>query len=745
MATPKSPAKFRSWSSMDSIDPADIRRLYDPESSSKSSSVRCVSTWMFSLLILGSTVLFLIGLLVGYYVRESQNLDTDGSIAHCFYGERSDGFSQEQVDSAHENIMYLLSSENIKTLKREFTSSQTLNQDTTWDENTVNFVKSEFTKYGLDKVSIEEYDVVVTYPNPVQPNRLEVITSAGQVKLNLTFGVGQRSKVNRRKRAAEDVEETKDPPVLPYVAFAPSGTVQGVLVYGHYGRMVDLVLVNNTGVILKDKILLLRLGKISVAEKLSLAKQWGAVGVVLYLDPADLRGTEDRVISPDDDLQKFVPYASAGGKIYTANPNGVSMVTAQTVSMETAALLLSSMTGPSAPVSWNGRLNTSYHIQGQHMVRLIINNIKKVETVRNVVGVIEGDIEGDRNIMVGASRADGLQTDFDVSMGTINLLQLARSMASIRRLEKWLPRRGVKFYSWGGTQYSHTGIQEFLKANHVIVQTKAVAYIDLDLYMQQRDRLHTPSMDVTTSRLLSHLVEKVSNIVPNAAMSELSIKDSLSLTVNHYRKCVSATDYHHGSKDSLFFFQELGIPVFKAGFDLPSAMVNNGSLHDQEHHYRYHLAAARVMALVILNLVDDNILPLDVSALASSIDEALIQTADIPDINELIDKLLTSSDILVTTGKAFEVYIDSLGPSKVPLEARRVNDALMMLEKAFISPVIHRNSASVLYEIDDRGQLTVIKEMAALSTSTNDWSNFHCLLDTFSNALKQSISILQLS
>ncbi|XP_069104566.1 aminopeptidase NAALADL1-like [Argopecten irradians] len=738
MATPKSPAKFRSWSSMDSIDPADIRRLYDPESSTKSSSVRCVSTWMFSLLILGSTVLFLIGLLVGYYVKESQNLDTDGTIAHCFYGERSDGFSQEQVESAHENVMYLLSSESIKTLKREFSVHQ--NQDTEWDENSANFVKSEFTKYGLDKVSTEEYDVVVTSPNPVQPNRLEVITSAGQVKLNLTFGIGQKPNVNRRKRAGN--EETTSHPVQPYVAFAPSGNVQGYNEYGHYGRTVDLVQVNNSGVIVKDKILLLRLGQITVAEKLSLAAQWGAVGVLLYLDPADL--TEARVVSPD--LHKFVPYASAGGKVNTANPyGGAVMVPAQTVSMETATFLLNSMTVPSAPVSWLGGLNTTYTLQGQYIVRLIINNIKKVETVRNVVGVIEGDIEGDRNVMVGASRTGDMEAGSGVSMGTINLLELARSVASIRRLEKWLPRRGMKFYSWGGTKYSHAGIEEFLKVNGILVQTKVVTYVDLDLYTRPRsDSLRTPSMDITSSRLLSHLVDKVASIVPDAAMSELSIRDSLSLNVNHYRKEVSPTGDFHGNKDSLYRFQELGIPVFEAGFDLPTFMMNK-SLHDKDHHYRYHLAAARVMALVILNLVDDNILPLDVSGLTTSIDEALIQTADIQGINELIDTLRTTSDVLVTTANAFVVYIESLGSSKVPLEARRVNDALMMLEKVFVSPLINRNSGSVLYETDGEGRLTVIKEMVQLSTLTNDWSSFHCLLDTFSDALKQSISVLQLS
>lgn len=732
---------------MDSIDPADLRRLYEPESSAKSSSVRCVSTWMFSLLILGSTVLFLIGLLVGYYVKESQHVDTDKGISHCYYGQRSDGFTQEQVDSAHENVMYLVSSEGFKTSQSEFSSHQHRTSNVDWDINAIRFIQSEFTKYGLDKVQVEDYNVVVTSPDPSNPNRLEVVSTAGEVKLNMTFDQGQRSNVNMTRRESGRGESVSGDRVYPYVSMSPSGTVQGSLVYGHYGRLTDLTAVRRSNVTIKGKILLLRLGKISVSNKLTLAARHGAVGVLLYADPEDLGGTEDRVISPDENLRAQIPHASAGKHTYTANQGGASVVPAQTISMETATLLMSTLIGPKSPVSWKGGLNTTYFLEGQHTVKLVINSVRRTEKIHHVVGIIEGDIEADRTILVGASRTGFGGRPYS-SMGTVTMLELARGMAAVKQLEQWLPRRGIKFYSWGGTELSALGIEEFLQENRRILQTKAVAYLDLDLYVRRSTTLREPHLDVTTSRLLSSLVHDVSTLVPDAALPELSIRDSLSLKINIYRKSVHVPDYFHGNQDSTYLLQELGIPVFKSGFVLPDFMVKNGSLHDSEHHFRYHVAAARVMSLVILRLVDDVIIPLNVAGLTTSIDEAVLQTADhlpIKNKDYKIDDLVRLADVLLTTGNAFKDYIESLGPNQVPLEARQINDALMMLEKVLLSPSVHRQSTSLLYETDEDGRLSVFTETLRTSKSTKDWSHLRGLVDTFYHALQECINVLKFS
>ena len=105
------------------------------------------------------------------------------------------------------------------------------------DDDAVNIVKSEFTRYGLDKVTVEEYDVVVTYPDPNHPNVLMIINQNGLVDLNVTFNKTQRplgaSTGNRSKRMtvgpSADVgnalyRRTTGHP--PYVVQSQAGDVQ---------------------------------------------------------------------------------------------------------------------------------------------------------------------------------------------------------------------------------------------------------------------------------------------------------------------------------------------------------------------------------------------------------------------------------------------------------------------------------------------------------------------------------------
>ena len=57
------------------------------------------------------------------------------------------------------------------------------------------YIKKELTSYGLDRVEVHEYEVVVTYPDPGRPNQLVVINSTGQVLSNVIL---RRSKTTSK-------------------------------------------------------------------------------------------------------------------------------------------------------------------------------------------------------------------------------------------------------------------------------------------------------------------------------------------------------------------------------------------------------------------------------------------------------------------------------------------------------------------------------------------------------------------
>jgi hypothetical protein len=111
MATAGSFTKYRSWSTVESEDPNDIGRLYTPEQPEQKKVKKIYSTWAFSLIILSLSVVFLVGLLVGYYLKDSQKDE-------CTFGKRSDKFDSEKLYKVHENIMYFISNENVRKLSR---------------------------------------------------------------------------------------------------------------------------------------------------------------------------------------------------------------------------------------------------------------------------------------------------------------------------------------------------------------------------------------------------------------------------------------------------------------------------------------------------------------------------------------------------------------------------------------------------------------------------------------------------
>lgn len=50
----------------------------------------------------------------------------------------------------------------------------------------------------------------------------------------------------------------------------------------------------------------------------------------------------------------------------------------------------------------------------------------------------------------------------DLDLGTAHLLEMAQAFANIKFAEKWGPRRGVRFCSWGGGK-SMKGLSEYIK------------------------------------------------------------------------------------------------------------------------------------------------------------------------------------------------------------------------------------------------------------------------------------------
>uniref|UniRef100_G3R8Z9 Transferrin receptor protein 2 n=1 Tax=Gorilla gorilla gorilla TaxID=9595 RepID=G3R8Z9_GORGO len=303
----------------------------------------------------------------------------------------------------------------------------------------------------------------------------------------------------------------EDPDV--YCPYSAIGNVTGELVYAHYGRPEDL---QDLGVDPVGRLLLVRVGVISFAQKVTNAQDFGAQGVLIYPEPADFSqdppkpslssqqavyghvhlGTGDPYTPgfPSFNQTQFPPVASSG----------LPSIPAQPISADIASRLLRKLKGPVAPQEWQGSLlGSPYHLGPGPRLRLVVNNHRTSTPINNIFGCIEGRSEPDHYVVIGAQRDAWGPGAAKSAVGTAILLELVRTFSSMVS-NGFRPRRSLLFISWDGGDFGSVGSTEWLEGYLSVLHLKAVVYVSLDNAVLGDDKFHAK-----TSPLLTSLIESV--------------------------------------------------------------------------------------------------------------------------------------------------------------------------------------------------------------------------------------------
>ncbi|XP_061171590.1 aminopeptidase NAALADL1-like [Saccostrea echinata] len=728
MATPKSMKSFRSWSSVDSVDPNDVRHLCeaesDPSAQKPSPGGRCVSTWTFSLIVLIISVFLLVGIFVGYYIRDGKNYSVPKDVP-CDFTFRTDGFGPDRLEMIHENVMYLMSGERVRDTAGDMTSKNSQKSDSTLDKKMVKYISEHLKNSGLDKVETVKYIIEVTSPDPENPSSV-TLTKNDQEILTLKYG--------SKGSAGQDNTIVKEEDPL----IAVPGRAVGNLVYGFYGRRQDLYFVKKANITLKKNVLLLKIGRISILEKLRLAALEEVSGILLYQDPSD---------SPTSREELYFVSHQLNNKNF--------QIPIQVVSNRDAESLLKSLRneGVIAPEEWKTAPGGIRQYMGiipnktisPVVVDLRVNVVQKEEVITVVIGSIYGDMEPDRFVVIGASREDPSESDEgdeNLGLGTAHLLEMAQAFANIKYAEKWGPRRGVRFCSWGGGK-EQKGLIEYLKANRYVFGAQTLAYIDLDLYIE-KSLAHDAVFEASSSPALNRLIQHVLHQVPHPEDKQLTIADW------QYNKPVNQF-VSHGNLVVRNMLHRLGVPVVSVAYRVSlnsSDEETSAVLQDSLHHDQYHLAASRVISLVALHLVDDNHLPLNMINYTKFIHDVFARSlVDLSDAKEKVNvgKLQEYIDDLTRIGKAFENYVTSEVYTQIPLGSRRMNDIKMGVDKIMISPADFLYTSPLLYATAPDGSSYLIKEAISSAKISNDWTEVQRIVKTVNRAVQEVMSYLQLS
>ncbi|VDM99212.1 unnamed protein product [Thelazia callipaeda] len=362
-------------------------------------------------------------------------------------------------------------------------------------------IASEYESYGYD-VKTYSYKVLLNYPNYEKPNQIEVEMTDKSWKM-LSNGLGERV------GPKEALEQQKDARGLLYwTAYSANGTALGPVVYVNYGIQDDYVRLEKQGISIKGKIVLCRYGALFRGDKVQLAVQRGAIGMILYSDPFDYKsgGSDGKVFPheiwlPDSGAQRGTLLKTDGdpetplvpSRYYTYRTETEETLRSQhilpsipvmPIGYRDAKKIMENLDGPEVQFhDWIGSMNITYRTHGSAIFRLTVHSTFTHRVVKNVIATLFGRNEPDRYVLFSNHYDAWVKGAIDPLSATATMLEIARVLSEINRLTNWRARRTIMFCSWDaeefgliGTESSTEWVEELMKP----LQQRAVAVINVD-------------------------------------------------------------------------------------------------------------------------------------------------------------------------------------------------------------------------------------------------------------------------
>ena len=144
-------------------------------------------------------------------------------------------------------------------------------------------------------------------------------------------------------------------------------------------------------------------------------------------------------------------------------------IPSQPIGYGDAERLLAVMGGAEVPEEWKGAIpGISYRLgpgfDEEHQgwkVRLVVNNFLDDREDNNVIGIIRGEVEPDRFVVLSNHRDAWGYGAVDPSSGTCAMMESARILGSLVKAG-WRPRRSIVFASWAAEEHGLMGSTEWV-------------------------------------------------------------------------------------------------------------------------------------------------------------------------------------------------------------------------------------------------------------------------------------------
>jgi N-acetylated-alpha-linked acidic dipeptidase len=579
------------------------------------------------------------------------------------------------------------------------------------------YTQQKMKEYGIPEVEIETVPLLLNRPL----DRLVEIVNPP----NLRFVASLTEK------AYEEDPTSSLPDAVPtFNGYSGWGEATGQLVYANYGRLQDYDYLQSQGIDLTGRIVIVRYGKIYRGNKAHFAEARGAIGCLIYSDPADDGFAKGPVYPhgpwrPETGVQRGAVWVGNGdpatpGWPSTAdgprltldeardptNPHNegydpLPTIPIQPLSWGDAYRMLAGLGGKTVPSSeWQGALNFTYRIgPGPVEIHMSLGMNYSTMNTWNVIGRIPGTLEPDRLVILGNHRDAWGFGAGDAGTGAAALLGVAQGLGQALKWG-WKPRRTILLCSWDAEEYGLIGSVEFVERHFNVLRQQAIVYFNVDVGVtgkafkaagspQLRKFLRSVTDSVQLPKSMynprpsnPHYIPTVSDLwYPYVFPSLGSGSDYMGFLQLVGVSCVdmrltsrgsSADPYdgvYHSNYDSFYWIKNYGDPTFEL-----------------------HGLMAKVWGLAAMRIATALVLPFEFTAYAQAL-TSMVSTVKVPEGGEAASVLAAlrvlngSIDRLYQTAAAVSSEAAALLRTDQPTiyQLRSINDRMMFFERAFIS------------------------------------------------------------
>ena len=486
-------------------------------------------------------------------------------------------------------------------------------------------IKEHFTEYGWD-AKIETYYVL--FPTPI--TRVLEMTAPTKFIAKL-----------KEPALKEDQTSGQDGQLPTYNCWSADGDVTAGLVFVNYGLPEDYSTLEKYGVSVKGKIVIAKYGRSWRGIKPKVAQEHGAIGCLIYSDPADdgyvqgdvypkgpfkneygvQRGSiMDMVIYPGDPSTPNSASTQNAARIDHNDAINLLKIPVLPISYSDAKPLLEALSGKVVPRNWAGGLPITYHFgDGSTIVHLKVNFDWKIREANNVIATIVGSEYPDQWIIRGNHHDAWVNGADDPISSMAAELDEAYAIGQLIK-QGWKPKRTLKYCAWDAEEPGLMGSTEWVEDHAAELQQKAVLYINTDgngRGFVNVDGSHALENLITQICMQVKDPQKNVSVFERDQMRQLAESKGLEEAKKITNKKNYAIDAMGSGSDYSPFIQHLGIPALNIGFGGENAGGEYHSIYDSYDNYvrfkdinfMYGPVLASVVGRVVLRTSEADLLP----------------------------------------------------------------------------------------------------------------------------------------